>query len=508
MRILVNILLITLGLLILSCEAWLDVNENPNAPSEVEFETVLPSGISSVAYVLGGKYQVLGALWSQHWTQSLGASQYAGLDSYDINSSSFDDNQWGELYSGSLKALEYVRIESSKEEEWNYYLIATVMQAFTFQLLADLYDEIPFSEALQGDELKLTPGFEKGQDIYDSLIVRLDMAMQKDLDKDDLSDPVSNDLLFNGDMDAWVEFANTLKLKIYLRQSEVRPEVARAGIEKLYADEVDFLTTDAGMNQFQDQTGRRNPLNETEVNVLGGNPNLILSRTLHSFLLENNDFDRLDYMFFTPDNGGGHKSLVQGNYNDPEEPAGTNSAEYSKPIMLPDAPIYLISFSEAGFLQAEAIIRYNVAGYTDAKEKYDEAVADAFFRVLSLSGNSFDNINATIQAFINGPYRFPTEGSPLENFIERIITQKWVGLAGIQSLETFFEHNRTGYPKESSVLPDNEDYIPGEWTISRNNVTSGRYPRRLIFPESEVSGNPKTPVAKAVWESVWWDINP
>jgi hypothetical protein len=262
------------------------------------------------------------------------------------------------------------------------------------------------------------------------------------------------------------------------------------------------------MNQFRDQSGGRNPLYETEINVLGGNPNLVLSRTLHSYLQENSDFDRLDFMFFTPGNGGGHKSLAQGNYNDPEEPAGTNSAEYSKPVLLPAVPVYLMSFSEACFLQAEAIIRYDVASYADAKEKYDQGVADAYFRVLSVSGKTLEQINTITEGFVNGPYRFTTEGSPVENFIEAIITQKWVCLAGIQSLETFFEHNRTHYPKESPVLPDNEDYVSGEFTISVNNVTSGRFPKRLIFPESEAAGNPNTPATKPVWEKLWWDTKP
>lgn len=501
--------IIILSLLLLtSCEGWLDVNDNPNSPSEVEFKNVLPSGISSVAYVLGGRYQVLGALWSQHWTQSLGASQYAGIDSYDINSSSFDDNQFGELYAGALKAFEYVRQESEKLEEWNYYLIATVMQSYTFQLLADLYDEIPFSEALAGNTVTLTPEYEKGQDIYDSLIIRIDKALNKNLDNDELDNPEEFDLLFNGDMDLWIEFANTLKLKIFIRQSEARPEVARAGIEQLYQEEVNFLSTDAMMTQFQNQSGRRNPLYETEINVLGGNPNLILSRTLHSFLLENSDFDRLDYLFSTPASGGGHKSLIQGNYNDPDEPAGTNSSTYSKPVILAADPVYLMSFTEACFLQSEAIIRYNVSDYSEAKDKYDEGLRAAYLRVLAISNMTDEQKLTLIDRFINGSYRFTTEGSPLENFIEQIIIQKWISLAGIQSLETFFEHNRTHYPEESEVLPENEDYIPGEFTVSVNNVTSGRFPKRLIFPESEISGNPNTPEPKAVWEKIWWDTKP
>lgn len=496
-------------LILSSCSEWLDVNDNPNNPAEVDYEMVLPSGITSVMYVMGGKYQILGALWSQHWTQSLGASQYSGIDSYDINSSSFDDRQFGELYAGALKALEYVREESRKEEEWNYYFIATVMQCYTFQVLADLYDEIPFSEALKGELGNLTPHYEAGQAVYDSLIARLDRALRYDLEEDDLKEPGSNDVIFNGDMDRWIEFANTLKLKIYLRQTEVRPDMARAGIEALYNDEVEFLSENARFIWFQNQTGQRNPLYETEINVLGNNPNLVLSRTLHSFLEANSDFYRLDYMFYTPQNGGGHKSLVQGNYNDPEEPAGTNSTSYSKPIFLPTLPVYLMSYSEACFLQAEAIVRYDVAPYTEAKEKYDEAVTDAYLRVLALASEltSEEKLNL-IDGFLNAEYRFTTEGSPLEEFVKTIITQKWVSLAGIQSLETFFEHNRTHYPAISDVLPESDDYEPGEFSLSVNNVTSGRFPKRLLFPESEISGNPNTPPVQEVWENIWWDTKP
>ncbi len=505
---LIEILFINLVILVSSCQDWLDINQDPNNPAEVDYEMILPSGITSVVYVMGGRYQVLGALWSQHLTQSPGASQYSGIDSYDINSSSFDDNQFGELYSGALKAFEYVRQESLHEQEWNYYLIATVMQAYTFQVLADLYDEIPFSEALAGEMNNLTPHYEKGQDIYDSLIIRINTALDKDFDIEELKEPAERDLIFNGDMDLWKEFANTLLLKIYLRQSEVRPEIARTGIEALYDEEIDFLSEDAYFNYFQNLSGQRNPLHETEIVVFGGNPNLILSRTLHSYLLENSDYDRLNYMFLTPATGGAHKSLIQGDYNAPDEPAGTNSSSYSKPIIPAIAPVYLMSYTESCFLQAEAMIRYNTASYSDVKDKYNEGLTDAYLRVLYLSDRPADELMILIEGYLNSQYRFPTEGSPLEVFIKAIITQKWVSLAGIQSLETFFESNRTHYPEVSRVTPDDENYVPGEFTVSVNNVTSGRFPKRLIFPESEISGNPYTPEIKPVWENIWWDVKP
>ncbi|MBN2484529.1 MAG: SusD/RagB family nutrient-binding outer membrane lipoprotein [Bacteroidales bacterium] len=494
-------LLLAINILLAGCSDWLDINKNPNVPGQVSYDDVLPSGISAVAYVMGGRYQVLGALWSQHWTQSPGASQYQGLDSYNINSSTFDDNQFGGLYSEALQNLEYVRQESLKENQWNYYLVATVTQAYTFQLLADLYDQVPFSEALKGDLGITEPKYESGRDIYDSLVARIDFALQQDFDDDNLKKIGNRGLIDGSDnIDLWKAFANTLKLKLFLRQTEARPEFAETEIRKLYASKTEFLKSDIRLNIFFNESGRRNPLYETEVNFFGNNPNLVLSYTLYSYLVENGDFDRLDYMFSQPENGGAHKSLAQGNYYAPGEPAGTNSSSYSKPVIQPAAPVYLMSFSEACFLQAEAIMRYQVDSYDAAREMYNEGVKACYKRIMGLS-----NVDVFANPLLAGKYAFPSEGSSFNDFLTSIITQKWVALSGIQSLETFFEHNRTHIPKESTVTANDNNYVPGEFTVSANNVTSNKFPRRLVFPASEYAANRYTPEKQDVWVKVWWD---
>jgi hypothetical protein len=480
-----------------SCENWLDINKDPNNPSEANEKLTLSAGISSVAYVYGGKYQVLGALWSQHWTQSLGASQYTGLDSYDINSSTYN-GQFNALYSGALENFEYVRKLAAQNQHWRYYLIATVMQCYTYQLLADLYDQIPFSEAMKGDEGIVTPHYDNGQAIYDSLIARIDYAIGMNQNAVNAEEVGNEDLLFSGNINRWIEFANTLKLKIYLRQVYARPQVTEDGIRALYADpEIRFLMTDAAMTQFTDESGRRNPLYETEMQIFGGNPNLVLSNTFLSLMNEKGDLERLDALFNYPEEGGAQKGLDQGNYNDPREPAGTNSTTYSKPVITPMDPVYLVSATESMLLQSEAIVRYNVKPHSTAKKLYQDAIDMAFNRLGFANGEDF---------YAPGdPYEFPAEGSLLEEFIKTIITQKWISLANIQSLETFLEHNRTHYPPESDVPASDDNYKPGEFTVSVNNVTSGRFPKRLIFPETEYSGNPNTPPRKDVTEKIWWD---
>jgi len=491
----------------LSCENWLDVNHNPDAPSTVDYKELLPAGTSSLAYVMGGRYQVLGALWSQHWTQSPGASQYSGIDSYNINSSTFDENQFGELYSGALVNLEKVRTGAWAEGEYKHYLMATILQCYAYQVLADLYNQIPFSEALKGDKGITEPHYEEAEAIYDSLIARIDLALAQNLEDESLLNPGITDLVFGGNMNHWIAFANSLKLRIFLRQSEVNPQKAHDRIIELYASNPDFLRVSAALDIYEDASGRRNPLYETEYQVFGKNPNLILSATLYSFLIENRDFNRLDALFELPASGGEHKALVQGNFYAPDEPEGTNSSSYSKPVMQTDAPVILMSDAESYLLQAEAIVRYQVGTYQEARENYENAITASYALALNSSVSNAGIISLARQ-FYRGVYVFPAEGNETDEYIKAIAIQKWLSLSGIQNLETFFESNRMGYPAKSSVSAENPDYISGELTLSVNHVTSGRFPRRLVFPESEYANNRNTPAKKEVWEPVWWDNLP
>ena len=107
-----------------------------------------------------------------------------------------------------------------------------------------------------------------------------------------------------------------------------------------------------------------------------------------------------------------------------------------------------MSSTESLLLQAEAIVRYNVKPYTAAKDLYQDGIDKAFYRLGFADGEAYYGPG--------DPYEFPAEGSPVEEFIKSIITQKWVSLANIQSLETFLEHNRTHYPPESTVPATDE----------------------------------------------------
>jgi hypothetical protein len=144
-------------------------------------------------------------------------------------------------------------------------------------------------------------------------------------------------------------------------------------------------------------------------------------------------------------------------------------------------PVYFISASESYFLQAEAVVRFGVSG--DAAQLYKAGIAASFQKL----GVTVDPATVFGAGMV---YEFPSGGTAEEQ-IELIITQKWVALANSQGLEAFFEQNRTGYP----------DFF----TPAVNNVTSGAFPRRLFYPQSERSRNPSNlPAIEPLTKPVWW----
>ena len=203
---------------------------------------------------------------------------------------------------------------------------------------------------------------------------------------------------------------------------------------------------------------------------------------MYSFLNENDD-PRLSKYY------GSGASLNQGDFNSTVAPTSISIVNLS-----PTTPVYFMSREESLFLQAEALARY--AGGAGAKEAYDAAVLENFNK-WGLDGSSF--------IASGGPYEY--DGTTLDEQIEDIITQKWIASFPGNGFEAFFEQNRTGYPRISSVPQTSGSYVPGEWSYSINGTTGGQFPKRLVFPESVTSTNQNAPALIELTVPVWWDVN-
>ncbi|WP_018625791.1 SusD/RagB family nutrient-binding outer membrane lipoprotein [Niabella aurantiaca] len=453
------LIFITAGVLASGCKkGFFDINVSPNNPAEATPALVLPSGIAGTAFVFGGYYQAVGAFWTQQYAQSSGASQWADWESYNLTNNDFD-RQFTTLYAGALYDYNYVKEKASEKSDWKLYAIAGLMQAYTFQVLADLYDKIPFSEALNGVGT-LQPKYDDGQAVYEGLIGMIDDAMSKDFSASTVSDPGAADVVFGGDMSKWRQFANTLKLKIYLRYVNVDANKYSAQIKALLAEN-DFLTEDAMFKSFKKEETAANPFYNTFVDRLAGN--VIANTTLMEWLTENND-PRRDTIYTASETGSTWASLHSGDYL---TATGTIKS-YATPSIHATYPVYFFTAEETLFLIAEAEARYGAAA--NAKDAFDAAV-EASFASYGMEDDA-----------IVYPY----------NGIQSIIEQKWVASTNKRSLEAFFDYNRTGYPANTFTRPATSIWANDD------------RPKRFFFPASEQKSNSNTPQRVDLNVPVWW----
>lgn len=481
-------------ILITACKKdWLDVNTDPNFPAEANKALVFPAAIGSAVTSIGSSYALLGGMWSQYWTQSNVANQYKYIDEFNITSTSFDRFPFRELYSGCLNDLKYVRETATADEDWIFVLMTTVTEAYVYQILADLYGQIPFDEALQGDIGLYAPHYQPAEEVYDSLFVRIDRALALDFTATTNSPAIGgNDFLFGGDVDGWKAFANTLKLKMYLRYVNTDAAFAQSKITALISSGVSFLDEDAAMTQFIEEVGKQNPLYDADRENLNVATNLRASHTMLSFLQDNSDPREVDF-YRVPVNGGARLGLIQGNFNAASTEVDGNTISVAEIYF--DDPTYFISKSESYFLQAEAAMRYGLSiGGMNAKALYEAGVTEAMTARYEHSAT----------ALLAGAYAYPA-GTTAEN-LEAIMTQKWVSNAPLHGLESWFDRNRTGYPVTSTVPATDPTYVGGEFTYPIGGTTSGVWPKRLIFPDSEVTRNPNTPARVALNVPVWWAL--
>jgi hypothetical protein len=479
----ISLLAIILTLPLTSCEEYLDVNIDPNNPTEVTPDLILPTGQKYLAdYMQRDRYiSHLGNMMMYNWSQSDGFSWYTDEFKYNVTSS-FYDHIFNNTYPEPLKQFQ---ILTQQDEEYdNYRAIGMIMKAYIFQILVDFYGDIPYSEALLRKD-NATPKYDDAQEIYDDLIVQLTAAIDLIKTTEAIITPGEDDCMFGGDMDEWIKFANTVKMRILVRESDVKS--VSADIAAVVAEGSGFITDDVLINPgYLLEEGKQNPLwNELGWDA-GGTQTLSSKATcatdyILDYLTTTND-PRISYLYEEP--ATGHLGVPQG------------LLDYDTPV--PDAFIpELVSNIGPGILKS-AIMGANIFTLAESYFNQAEAVQKGL-----MAGSAQTLYEAGIQAsfdYLGAPdaATYYSQAVPLVGWnssggqeIEAIITQKWIAVNGITAEQSWFDYSRTGYP---SKLP-----------ISLLASTPDR-PVRLFYTADEISSNGANVPAQlsAFTEKIFW----
>ncbi len=463
------LILVLFGFIFTSCDStFLDVNENPNEPTEVSADLLLPVAqdysAKSISHESRRGLNTLGNMFMYNWSQSDGYSWYNDEFQYAINST-FYSTIWDWTYGRTLK--QYQALDNSKFGN-NYMAIAKIMKSLHFQTLVDVYGDVPYSEALmRGDNP--SPKYDDAQEIYDDLIVVLDEAI--DLIKNAPStDPVpsTDDIMFNGNMTDWIKLANTVKLRILVRESDLASKATYVTNElaNIVSEGSGFITSDVVANPgYAQENNKQSPFwNHFGQDTSGAYINNYKATCATDFALNKltalSD-PRIDFIYQLPANGP-NKGVPQGWTSYPDDYTFGWVSNIGPGLLKgPSQDAVIFALSDAYLLQAEAQMKGMLSG--DPKASFDAGVT-ASFNYLGASG---------APAYLSS-------GNPLTDYaastnkLETIMVQKWIALNGIDAAQSWFDYSRTGFPSD---LP-----------ISLMAPGTSR-PVRLIYPASEVTNN-------------------
>ena len=185
-----------------------EINTDPNNPTVVP-TSYLMTGVQRS--VLDLNYNIMGMLYTQQWSETL----YTGTSRYEQQAASFES-----YYEGPLLDLQHI-IDLNTDLETkdaaafsganeNQIAICRILKVLIFQMLTDIWGEIPYFDALKGGE-DLSPKYDTQEAIYNHFVSELtEAAEQINLD----APGMDGDILSGGDMTAWKMFANSLKMRI------------------------------------------------------------------------------------------------------------------------------------------------------------------------------------------------------------------------------------------------------------------------------------------------------
>ncbi|GGH45017.1 SusD/RagB family nutrient-binding outer membrane lipoprotein [Dyadobacter endophyticus] len=515
-----------LGALVLastSCDSYLDINENPNAATSASALLVLPQAITSSA-TLSSSYNSYGGHFGGFIANAGGFSGFGNLFNYQIVPGDYN-TLWTNTYD-NLQDYRYVIEQTEGNDELAYAnAAAKIMTALNYQRLVDAFNDIPYSEALNSNTT-LTPKYDNAAIVYQDLVKQLDDAIQtiatakfpKNLNS-------SSDPLFSGNMTKWKQFANTLKLRLFIRVSGVASlsDFAQKGIRSIDAS-VGFIADDAIVNPGYVKD-KPNPLwNAWAYSTTGTLSNSSRTATKFSFgfykgqKLTDNGRGSVIYKNFetnTPVNQLGNEvdaPTIVTNYSTWYTGTFGSASSISNSFGIMKGPSQgqpLILAAESHFLQAEARLKGYLTG--EPKDSFNDGITASFKYLYKDVTNA---VPATKDVATDvATYKKDNPDSYLVNIelsktaaekLEAIITQKYIALNMINSDEAWNEFRRTAFP----VTDPKGDAYHNIASLLSNSSRPDKLPSRVLYPSSEQSYNATNyKSVNQFSDLIFWDPN-
>jgi hypothetical protein len=503
-----KILAVALAVITLSsCDDFLDINKNPNQTTISTPELVLAGALNTTAGQLFPNQ--MGAMWAGQWAPSGDVSGFVQEKTYDFNNT-YGTGIWTNYYD-ILNDYKYVMTEAAAVGgKATAAAIAKIMSVYCYHKLVDTYNNVPYTDALQGTDL-IRPSYDAGQSIYEAIIDDLDEAVAELKAAEAGDTPGAADIVFGGDKNNWIRFANTLKLRLLIRQSEmpgrdayITGEIAEMTSQANFAT-VNFLTTDANSAPgYLKTAGKQNPFWDnyflSENSSLRNNYNFYRTSAFTASLLPSSD-ERKFYIIgpistkvdtfpseYVTKTASRYKGVTYGDESSAAYSNVTSGIGFGILKAL-DMPMTIFTAAESYFLQSEAIHRgWLPGGEAAAETAYDNGIRASYALLGVPDPDKSTAVNESAETYI-------TDIAPYDGTLETIIEQKYIASVGYNGFEAWSDYRRLG-------MPD----VPISTKAIKDNI-----PVRLYYPNQELQTNAANVALQGTIDHqntrVFWDAN-
>lgn len=455
-----------------SCEKYLDVNTNPNQPTQPTINGLLTRTTQNTALNV---YRVSTNITS-YYVQYLASSNVASpLDTYDDVDVS---TTWTNLYDNMTDIYDLEKMAAEKGAT-QYQGVAKVLMAMNLQFINNLWGDAPYSSAFSASTL--TPGYDNAQTIYQTCIKLLDdgIALLGQTGSA-ITIPVTAtnnpDLIHKGATAAWVRTAHALKARL-LNQLSKTSQYSTAAI----FTELGAAYTSTAQDAFVATWDVRNPWNQAALN----NKNLLLDGWLSEQFIDAMNgktfgiFDPRLPLITDTTKYGDYRGTPNGKGR---TGSGVNFEEtyinltgyYSST----NSPLFIITYEELKFIEAEVAFRANdkVRAYT------------AYMEGITANMNKMGVAAASRDAYVNHP---SVSVGQANITLDLIFKEKYKAL--FLNPETWNDARRYNYQYKDFTLP--------------LNAVASNFIRRMVYPNVETSRNGANVPGGVtdVTQKLWWD---
>jgi hypothetical protein len=476
--------LITAGTISSCTKGFKELSVNPNTSEFALPQTLLAPAVTSVVNAnVSRSMRINNELMQVH--VNMGDSD-GKIFRYDIRRTEAD-YMWNNWYLQLNNFRDIYRLadglfKANKEaSNQTYKGISLICEAWVMSMITDTYGDAPYSEASQARDRNFLPKFDKQEDIYKSLFIKLEEANEllKTPNADLPGDQTVADPIYQGSAAKWRKFGNSLYLRLLLRVS-AKAEIAAAtkirDIVETNPANYPLIASNAesAILKFTSSVPYQSPFYNTRdadwyaprltqffINNLKewGDPRIAKWATLHEGAYEG----------------------VPGGYPVNTFPTGKSYM----PLALKREALLgnIMNYAELQFILAEASVRGFIS--TNTKTYYDAGITNG----ITLWG-------LTVPAnYLNSPDVVWDPANNFEGKMEQIHLQKYYALF-FTDFEQWFEYRRTGHP----VLPNGGGL-----------VNDGKMPSRLNYPVYLQSANRDNHAAAVAIQGaddyntkVWW----